>query len=204
MKTLILFTCASTLAGALVLGCASEPSDGPGGLTSRPVVVRGPQAPTKPAPKNEFDDRLDNAFPPTLSDTKYHRDAWVKNDCLRCHETGVGAAPTVVHTNMSPLLLQAKCRSCHVKIPGAKPRLVKKAPGEFEDDAFPPMMPASTSHKKAWTTTECLLCHEDGTKGAPIVTHRGMPRRLLTAKCRTCHVQVRAIEMDPDLGGRTR
>lgn len=199
MKTLTLMLCASALAGALVLGCASEPQ-GHGSSTQIQSADAGrPGVPQKPAPRNMFDDRLDNAFPPTLSDMKYHRNAWLKNDCLRCHETGVGDAPRTIHAHMAPILLEAKCRSCHVKIPGSKPAIRTPPPGEFEADAFPPMMPASSSHAKAWTTNDCLLCHEDGIKGAPVLTHKGLPRRLKTAKCRTCHVQVRAVQMDPKL-----
>ena len=44
-----------------------------------------------------------------------------------------------------------------------------------------------------------MLCHEDGIKGAPIAEHKSMltsaQRKILTtAKCRSCHVQVRAAE----------
>ena len=202
MKTLILIACASAFAGALVIGCASDPQGQQSGTTvqANDANAGRPGVPVKPAPKNQFDDRLDNAFPPTLSDAKYHRDAWLKNDCLRCHETGVADAPMVIHANMSPILLEAKCRTCHVKIPGSKPAIpLKVEGGEFESDAFPPMTPASTLHADAWTIKDCLLCHEDGTKDAPILVHKGLPNRLKTAKCRTCHVQVRAIEMDPKL-----
>jgi len=46
------------------------------------------------------------------------------------------------------------------------------------------------------TSNSCLLCHETGIKGAPIIQHEGLPGILLTAKCRSCHVQVRAGEDD--------
>ena len=55
-----------------------------------------------------------NAFPPTLPDDDYHRGAWLRDDCLLCHETGIQGAPRVVHNGMTPMLLQARCRSCHV------------------------------------------------------------------------------------------
>jgi len=136
----------------------------------------------------------DFAFPPTISDVDYHKDAWIKDDCLRCHETGVGEATVVKHEGMKPILLAAKCRSCHVLIPGQAP--IEPAPSEedsfFADFAFPPMIPASDSHKDAWTNDNCLLCHEDGVRGAPIVRHKEMPALLLEAKCRSCHVQVRS------------
>ncbi len=199
MKTLILIACTSAFAGVLIPGCASDSHGQANGtsITSGDGDAGRPSIPLKPAPKNQFDDRLDNAFPPTLSDVKYHRNAWLKNDCLRCHETGVGDAPEVLHANMAAILLEAKCRTCHVKIPGQEPVMALAAESAFESDAFPPMLPASTSHEKAWTTNDCLLCHEDGIKEAPIVTHKGMPKRLKTAKCRTCHVQIRSVEMDP-------
>ncbi len=66
----------------------------------------------------------------------------------------------------------------------------------FDEHAFPPMLPNSRSHVNTWTSTDCLHCHEDGLKGAPVTKHASehMPRLLLKANCRTCHVQVRAIE----------
>jgi len=141
----------------------------------------------------EFDD---NAFPPTLPDTEWHQNAWLEPDCLRCHETGVGDAPTIVHEGLPRILLSAKCRTCHVLIPGSvpkeKPEVVEVLP--FDDDAFPPMIPNSESHNRAWTKDDCLLCHESGIRYAPIVQHEGLPKILLTAKCRSCHVQVRAVE----------
>jgi hypothetical protein len=60
-----------------------------------------------------------NAFPPTVSDVDYHKDAWLKDDCMRCHETGVEDAPRTVHKDMPAVLLTAKCRSCHVQVRSA-------------------------------------------------------------------------------------
>ena len=139
-----------------------------------------------------------NAFPPTLPDTEWHRKGWMKNDCLRCHETGVEGAPRVVHRGMPETFLRAECRSCHVLIPGSKPR-EKAPPGPTEGDlfaanAFPPMIPNSNSHLQTWRRDDCLLCHDSGIKGAPVVEHAGLPRTLLKVKCRSCHVQVRADE----------
>lgn len=138
-----------------------------------------------------------NAFPPTVSDTDYHRDPW-RRDCLRCHETGVQEAPRVVHRGMPAILTNVKCRSCHVLIPGSKPRAAKSLrPAQdavFAKNAFPPMIPNSNSHMSTWTRDDCLLCHESGLKKAPVVRHEGLPRILLKAKCRSCHVQVRAAE----------
>jgi hypothetical protein len=147
----------------------------------------------KAGPEVDFDD---NAFPPTIPDTEWHQKAWLESNCLRCHETGVGDAPMIVHEGMPDILLSAKCRSCHVLIPGSAPR-EKPLEGDrspFNDDAFPPMIPNSESHNRAWTKDDCLLCHESGIHGAPIVQHEGLPKILLTAKCRSCHVQVRAVE----------
>jgi len=138
-----------------------------------------------------------NAFPPTVSDVKHHQNAWNRNDCLRCHETGVNNATVVKHQGMSEILLTAKCRSCHVLIPGQVAVETTSADGEFASFAFPPMMPASVSHREAWKRDNCLLCHETGNrKGAPVVVHEGMPRLLMKAKCRSCHVQVRSAFAD--------
>jgi hypothetical protein len=139
----------------------------------------------------------DNAFPPTLTDTDVHRDAWLIDDCLRCHETGVGDAPVVYHAGMPGILLSAKCRSCHVVSPGKVQPEVLPEESIFDDNAFPPMMPNTEDHKAAWGNNDCLLCHEDGNRGAPKVTHEGMPRILLKAKCRSCHVQIRSTETSP-------
>ncbi len=144
----------------------------------------------------------ENAFPPILSDTEWHRDGWLDTDCLRCHETGVEEAPQVKHEGMPAVLLSVKCRSCHVLVPGesADAVVIKQAVSSiFNEDAFPPMLPNSRAHIDSWTTTDCLLCHEDGTKGAPVVKHESqhLPRMLLKVKCRTCHIQVRAIDDPP-------
>ncbi len=149
-----------------------------------------------PSPETIF---ASYAFPPTLSDTEWHANAWDVNDCLRCHETGVGKAPRVFHRGMADVLLRAKCRSCHVLIPGqsADEVVIKSDEEQFFDKyAFPPMLPNSRAHVDSWTSDDCMRCHEDGLKGAPVTKHASvhMPRLLLKVKCRTCHVQVRAIE----------
>ena len=141
----------------------------------------------------------ENAFPPTLSDTDWHRDGWLDIDCLRCHETAVDKAPRVRHQGMPEVLLAVKCRSCHVLIPGqgAEEVIIEQEESSlFNQDAFPPMLPNSSAHLDSWTQKDCLLCHEDGIKGAPVVKHQSqhLPRLLLKVKCRTCHVQVRAID----------
>jgi hypothetical protein len=143
-----------------------------------------------------------NAFPPTMPDRQWHRDGWIKQDCMRCHETGVGDAPAVQHRGLPPILLRAKCRTCHVLIPGQEPRGVKAKQRQKEDEynigAFPPMIPDSGSHRDAWRRDDCLLCHEDGIKDAPIVRHEGLPKLLLKVKCRSCHVQIRSHLADLD------
>ncbi len=151
--------------------------------------------PAKPESKDDKDSEFaDFAFPPTVSDVDYHKDGWYKDDCLRCHETGVGDATVVEHDGMEPILLTAKCRSCHVLIPGQKP--IEPRPSKddafFALSAFPPMIPASESHQEAWNNDNCMLCHETGVKDAPIVVHKNLPKVLLKAKCRSCHVQVRS------------
>ncbi len=136
-----------------------------------------------------------NAFPPTMPDTAWHKDAWLKDDCLRCHETGVQDAPRVRHRDLPEILLTAKCRTCHVIEPGKPPRGLRP-PAEdeaaFLASAFPPMIPASVSHGEAWANESCLLCHETGNRGAPLMKHAGLPPLLRSAKCRSCHVQVRS------------
>ncbi len=204
MKHTIWLLVVPVLIAALDVSCRSSaaPSDTSTSAAQDPVkpqpapAKRGAEQPDKPGGKStgEFED---DAFPPTMPDIAEHGSAWLKDDCLRCHETGVGKAPEIVHKDLPEILLAAKCRTCHVFIPGSKPReRAKKSdePGEFEENAFPPMIPASGSHKQAWTRDDCLMCHEDGTKGAPKLVHDGLPRRLQTAKCRTCHVQVRSVE----------
>ena len=137
---------------------------------------------------------LPNAFPPVIPDTDWHQDAWLRDDCLRCHETGVGEAPQIVHEGMAPILLKAKCRSCHVFIEGTPAPPQEEKASQFDANAFPPMIPASGSHRTAWVKDDCLLCHESGNSGAPVVVHEGMPGLLLQAKCRSCHVQIRSDE----------
>jgi len=136
----------------------------------------------------------DNAFPQPLSDVEYHKDSWFIMDCMRCHETGVEGAPVVRHKEMPDILLTAKCRTCHVLIPGMAPIEIKETEDDlfYTADAFPPMIPASISHQEAWYKDDCLLCHETGVRGATVVKHKDMPKVLLKAKCRSCHVQVRS------------
>jgi len=215
MKTSILMFALPLLTAAIAgIGCRTGPEDTgqepvpatasatqqpeqPGAPQTAPSETAPPQEPARPEPQGPEGEVtfLPQAFPPIMPDTEWHQDAWMRNDCLRCHETGVGEAPVVKHEGMPEILLVAKCRSCHVLVPGAKPR--ERAPtttGEFAPDAFPPMMPASESHRDAWLRDDCLLCHENGIKGAPKIVHKGMPDILLTAKCRTCHPQVRAVD----------
>ncbi len=68
-----------------------------------------------------------NAFPPLLPGDSSHSGAWMRDDCLLCHESGTRRAPRVRHKGMSPLLLKARCRSCH--LPGA-PSIDANASGD--------------------------------------------------------------------------
>lgn len=135
-----------------------------------------------------------NAFPPAIPDSPSHRDAWAE-ECLRCHETGVAEAPRVMHRSVPAIAITGKCRTCHVEIAGHRmqPRAAAEEDLMFLSSAFPPMIPASDSHLDAWESDSCLLCHEGGVKGAPLVKHDGLPPILLESKCRTCHVQVRSV-----------
>ncbi len=170
------------------------------GAAADDTVSRSPGGPPAPGPLTASLDEngfAENAFPPTMPDTEWHRAGWVKDDCMRCHETGVDRAPRVEHRGLPSILLEAKCRTCHVLIPGQKPRGAKsEEDGRFAPGAFPPPIPNSGSHVSTWTRDDCLLCHDSGIKGAPVVRHEGLPEILMRAKCRTCHVQVRAIESD--------
>jgi cytochrome c5 len=144
-------------------------------------------------------DFAENAFPPTMPDTDWHREGWIKNDCLRCHETGVESAPVVRHEGLPVILMAAKCRSCHVIEAGKEPtgQRDNTADPAFEANAFPPMMPNSAVHRRAWISSDCVLCHEDGVMGAPLLRHEGLPPIYLDVKCRSCHVQVRSHETEP-------
>ena len=135
------------------------------------------------------------AFPPTIPDRAWHADAWNTDDCMSCHETGVGEAPMIRHRGLPDLAFESKCRTCHVLIPG-KTEMVNRYEAEslYEDYAFPPMLPNNVNHAGSWNTNNCLLCHENGVRGAPKIRHRMLPPITMEAKCRTCHVQVRSIE----------
>lgn len=137
------------------------------------------------------------AFPPTIPDRQWHQDAWLVNNCLDCHETGVQDAPMIRHKGLPDITYQSKCRTCHVLIPGNTDYQPKVEESKFASWAFPPMMPNNTDHDQAWGENNCLMCHEDGIKDAPIVKHEGLPRLTLKSKCRTCHVQVRSHMSSP-------
>ncbi|RMH12667.1 MAG: hypothetical protein D6695_05945 [Planctomycetota bacterium] len=144
-----------------------------------------------------------HAFPPTIPDQAWHHEAWIREDCLSCHETGVQDAPIVRHRGLPALALQAKCRSCHVLVPGkteARPASARppEVNDQFAPEAFPPMMPNNDRHVGAWTNRQCLVCHETGVGRAPLVDHGPqIPRLALMANCRSCHVQVRSTETSP-------
>ncbi|MCP5516512.1 MAG: hypothetical protein H7A45_04540 [Verrucomicrobiales bacterium] len=86
----------------------SSPTDGG-------TATDAAQAVTRIDPDTGF---ATGAFPPTLSDTEWHQDAWNTLDCLTCHEDGIADAPVVRHRGLPARLVTAQCRSCHVLIPG--------------------------------------------------------------------------------------
>lgn len=139
----------------------------------------------------------DNAFPPTLPSDENHSNAWLRTDCLICHENGIQDAPLVQHNKMSKLLLSGNCRSCHVVVAeGADPD--DEFP--FARNAFPPTLPTDDSHSNAWLRDDCTMCHENGVQGAPTIVHRDMAPLLLKARCRSCHLpRVASEELVPDL-----
>jgi len=222
MKKWIILAALLGLHGILITGCHTDDDRPTATKTEAAVVQEKPaEAPTaemapatRPTPPAKHPEDVSTAptaagrsepqeapvfaaaaFPPTIPDTAWHQDAWRRNDCLRCHETGVEEAPMIRHEGMPEILKTAVCRSCHILVPGTEPRQRKQeGGGEFAANAFPPMIPASRSHRRAWTRDDCLLCHKRGIGGAPRIVHEGLPALTFMAKCRTCHVQVRAIE----------
>lgn len=200
---------AGTLAtGALAVAFAgpfSQPTGERQTVAPKDAPPQPPQPVWMPMPETIDPDTgfAVHAFPPTIPDRDWHRDAWIREDCMSCHETGVQSAPIVRHLGMPALALQSKCRSCHVLIPGqTEARPPEARPPEendnFEANAFPPMIPNTPDHVGAWGKTDCLVCHETGVGRAPKVDHDPMiPRLALIAQCRSCHVQVRSDETSP-------
>ncbi len=182
---------------ALALGCQSGPEDDGGAGQPTDGGSPSPAEPVGPAQEAAFDGFDEHAFPPTLPVDEAHVSAWTPENCLLCHEEGTQGAPVVQHTGMSPVLLSASCRTCHVpgaQVSSAGPAtgpasgLASEASVSFSGNAFPPVLPHDTSHEGAWERTDCLLCHQDGASDAPRVQHEGMSRLLLKARCRTCHL----------------
>jgi hypothetical protein len=190
------------VAGVAAVATAGLAQDADDGMLP-PIGVTAPVTPVRPGLEiGDTDPAIDeetgfalSAFPPTIPDTAWHRDAWMVNDCMRCHETGVGDAPQFRHTGLPHITRVSKCRTCHVLIPGqAPPPPPAPVDDGFLPNAFPPMMPNSLSHRGAWVRDNCLLCHTSGVRGAPAIVHEGLPALTLKVKCRTCHVQVRSHE----------
>ncbi len=194
---------------ALASWVALEPGfaqSSPAAIPHSPIVIDEIDGPTVVVGESNIE--LDSetgfamaAFPPTMSDTEWHADAWFVNSCLDCHETGVQDAPEIRHIGLPEIALDSKCRSCHVLIQGqTKP--IEVVP-EFDPEtgyaswAFPPMMPNNFKHIEAWGDRNCMMCHEDGTLDAPVVKHDRLPQIALVAQCRSCHVQVRSHESSP-------
>jgi cytochrome c5 len=193
MKRILLIGSVALL--ALGIACQSGKKDPAGDVDDVDVVDVVDEE--TPAVMVDHSEALDdegfsmNAFPPMLPNTAEHDDAWLNDDCLLCHETGVSGAPIVKHHGMSEWLLKARCRSCHIVAdPDAGP-LTNLAGDElvtFNADAFPPTLPVDEDHRGAWLRDDCLACHQYGMRGAPKVRHTGMSPILLQARCRSCHV----------------
>ena len=76
----------------------------------------------RPAPAaSAQSDFAPGAFPPVLSDQDYHKNSWTRGDCMTCHELGVQEAPKLRHVSLPELAKDAKCRTCHVLVPGQPP-----------------------------------------------------------------------------------
>jgi len=70
----------------------------------------------------------------------------------------------------------------------------------FARSAFPPVMPDTEFHQDAWERGDCRLCHVWGVYEAPHIRHEGMPKVLLAARCRTCHLLIRGGNSDSETG----
>ncbi len=198
-------TSAVALAGWAVLDEPEYVEETAAAIPLHPDAQEATEAPSVVV--GEFDIEIDPetgfamaAFPPTIPDREWHRDAWLVNNCLDCHETGVQEAPMIRHKGLPEITYQSKCRTCHVLIPGNTDYTdytEKVEDTEFASWAFPPMIPNNENHDQAWGKNNCLLCHDDGIRGAPVVKHEGLPRMALKSKCRTCHVQIRSHTASP-------
>ena len=100
----------------VLLGCRSA---SPVGTAPESAATAGPTGPAGAVvaidPETGF---AVHAFPPTLSDTEHHRNAWLVLDCLDCHAEGLADAPLIQHRGLPERLLTAQCRTCHVLIAG--------------------------------------------------------------------------------------
>ncbi|MDP6539446.1 MAG: multiheme c-type cytochrome [Planctomycetota bacterium] len=141
------------------------------------------------APAPSFFDFARNAFPPTLPGDETHANAWYGDDCLLCHADGDRDTPRVRHSGMTPLLLKVRCRTCHVPEGDGDPP-DEECGVPFLRRAFPPQLPEDADHDGAWLRDDCLLCHADGSSGAPRLRHAGMAPLLLQARCRSCHLPI--------------
>ncbi len=131
--------------------------------------------------------------PPDGSRTVLRQDRWFC--AAACLAIGVPA-----------LMLQGQSNAQEQSDPKAKKPAVsaEKRPttqpsgsdGQFARNAFPPPLPDTDLHTDAWGRKDCLLCHTWNVMEAPYVRHEGMPKILLTANCRTCHVMIK----DADAG----
>jgi len=61
-------------------------------------------------------------------------------------------------------------------------------------------MPDTELHANAWVRKDCILCHTWGVLEAPYIRHEGLPKVLMTANCRTCHVLIKDVDMDEESG----
>ena len=120
-----------------------------------------------------------------------------ENAAEALHAALLNEAPEIRHKGLPPIAREALCRTCHVIEPGKVVADYVPEPTLFAPNAFPPLTPNNEDHREAWGTRNCMMCHEDGIRDAPLVRHEGMPKILLEAKCRTCHVQVRSHETSP-------
>jgi cytochrome c553 len=106
-----------------------------------------------------------------------------QEDCLMCHKMGVAYAPQLPENHAGlPVDL---CETCHQAVPGA---LLSEGKPRVE----PPQVPHSMEDR-----TDCRLCHETGSGGAPQFPADHVDRA--NEVCHVCHGAVLQTTAAPTL-----
>jgi len=130
MKRTIFLTLTALWLGILITACQSaaehdtdpapqpvEPATPTEAATVAPAVPEGPLVIITDDILTDTEVDVvfaDNAFPPLLPKDDDHAGAWMRTDCLLCHDNQDKDAPQIQHEGMSSWLLKARCRSCHL------------------------------------------------------------------------------------------